>query len=171
MDTASKDWLVVGCSLASLCASLTVPLVTNFLSTLRRRADHGRGLRKDSYTAIVGLAARACERFLSASIRQKLYRQRQGNAEISAHVDEDLGAGWLALEDLRKKLQTDQLICSDKVLALVSKADKYFWSSESLFRAYGHTAVDIDDLHAYTQDLLTKLKRRCRWEIGLAWHH
>ena len=121
--------------------------------------------------AIVGLAAQACERFMSASIRQKLYRQRQGNAEISAHVDEDLGAGWTALEDLRKRLHTDQLICSDKVLVLVSNADKHFWSSESLFRAYDHTAVDIDDLHAYTQDFIAKLRRRCRWEIGLTWHH
>jgi hypothetical protein len=171
MDTALRDWLVVGCSLASLCVSLTVPLVTNFLNTLRRRADHGRGLRKNSYTAIVGLAVQACERFLSASIRQKLYRQRQGNAQISAHVDEDLGAGWTALEDLRKRLHTDQLICSDKVLALVSNADKYFWSSESLFRAYDHTAVDIDDLHAYTQDFIAKLRHRCRFEVGLKWHH
>jgi hypothetical protein len=63
MDTASKDWLVVGCSLASFCASLTAPLVTNLLSTLRRRADHGRGLRKDSYTAIVGWPLRPTKDF------------------------------------------------------------------------------------------------------------
>jgi hypothetical protein len=170
MDAASRDWLVAGCSLASLCASVSVPFITNFLGTLRRRADHGRGLRKDTYTAIVAFAALACERFRSASIRQKLCRQRPEKAEISAHVDEDLGAGWVALEDLRKKLHTDQLICSDKVLALVSNADKHFWSNESLFRVYGHTAVDIDDLQALAEDLIAKLKRRCRWEIGLSWH-
>ncbi|MBE7157644.1 MAG: hypothetical protein INR62_04270 [Rhodospirillales bacterium] len=143
--------------------------MTSFLSTLRRRADHGRGLRKDTYGAIVGSGALACERFLSASIRQKLYRQRPENIEISAHVDEDLGAGWLALEELRQRLHADQLICSDKIVALVSESDKYFWSTESMFRAYGHSSIDIDDLLAHAQGLLAKLKRRCRSEIGLGW--
>jgi hypothetical protein len=168
MDTATKDWLVVGCSIASVCASLSVPIVSNFLSTLRRNADNGRILRQEFYAAILCSAARANERFLSAAIRQKLLRLRPDNVELSVHVDEDIGAGWIALEELGKKLQADQLICSDKVLALVSDANsKHFWRAESLFRLYGHTALDIDDLHKQAQDLVAKLKHRCRREIGL----
>jgi hypothetical protein len=167
MDTATKDWLVVGCSLASLCASLAVPFITSALSAWRRRADYGRSLRKESYAEIVSMTARAGERFISASIRQKLYRQRPESMEISAHVDEDLSAGWQALDALRNKLHADHLLCSDKIIAMVTEADKHLWSSESLFRIHGHMAVDIDDLSARMQSFLVKLKQRCRREIGL----
>jgi hypothetical protein len=60
------------------------------------------------------------------------------------------------------------LICSNKVLALVSDANaKHFRNAESLFKLYGHAAVDIDDRHKHTQDLVVKLKLRCRRELGL----
>jgi hypothetical protein len=168
MDATTRDWLVVGCSMASVCASLSGPIVGHFLGTLRQIADNGRALRKESYGAILGLAARADERFLSAAIRQKLMRLRPEQAELSTYVDEDLSAGWLALEELGKKLQAEQLVCSNKILALVSDANaKYFWNAESMFRLYGHSALDIDDLHRHTQELLARLKQRCRREIGL----
>jgi hypothetical protein len=168
MDAITRDWLVVGCSMVSMCASLSGPIAGRLLGTLRQVADNGRAYRKESYAAILGLAARADERFLSAAIRQKLMRLRPEQAELSAYVDEDLGAGWMALQELGKKLQADQLVCSNKILALVSDANtKYFWNVESMFRLYGHSALDIDDLHKHTQELLAKLKQRCRREIGL----
>lgn len=95
-------------------------------------------------------------------------RLRPDHVEISTQVDEDLSAGWIALEELGRKLQADQLICSNKMLTLASDANaKHFWSAESLFRLYGHSALDIDDLHKHTQDLVAKLKLYCRREIGL----
>jgi hypothetical protein len=166
MDAVTKDWLVVGCSIASLCASLSVPIVSTFLGSLGRNKENGRILRQESSAAILCLAARASERFLSAAIRQKLLRLRPDNVALSGYVDEDLGAGWVALEELGKKLQTDQLICSDKVLALVSDANsKHLWNAENLL--YGHSALDTDDLYKQTQDLVVKLKHRFRREIGL----
>lgn len=167
MDTATRDWLVVGCSLASLCVSLAVPCVTSALSLWRRRSDHGRRLRRETYATVVSAATQASERFVSAGIRQKLYTQRPEHFEVSAHVDEDLSAGWLALAALRDTLHTNHLICSDKIIAIVRDTDKHFCSSESLFRIGGHMAVDIDDLHARLQRLITKLKQRCRREVGL----
>jgi hypothetical protein len=167
MNTATWDWLVVGCALTSSCTSLAVPGVTGAWRLWRRRSDHGRGLRKETYATLVGMATQASERFLSAGLRQKLYVQRPEHAEVSAHVDEDLRAGWLALETLRDTVHTNHLICSDKIIAIVRDADKYFRSSESLFWIGGHMAVDIDDLHARLQKLIAKLKKRCRREVGL----
>ena len=168
MDAVTKDWLVVGCSLASLCASLSVPIISIFFGSLRRSKENGRIIRQESYAAILCLAARASERFLSAAIRQRLLRLRPDNVALSGYVDEDLGAGWIALEELGRKLQADQLICSDKVLALVSDANtKHFWNAESLFKLYGQSALDTDDLYKHTQDLVVKLKHRLRREIGL----
>jgi hypothetical protein len=154
--------------MASVCASLSGPFVGHFFSTLRQIADHGRTLRKESYAVLLGLAALADERFLSASIRQKLMRLRTERPELSVHVDEDLSVGWAALKELEKKLQADQLVCSNKIVALVSNANaKYFWGAESMFRLYGNAALDIDVLHKHSQELLATLKRRCRREIGL----
>lgn len=168
MDTATRDWLVVACSIGSVCASLSAPIISNFLGRLRRNGENGRLIREASYAAILASAAGASERFLSAAIRQKLLRLRPDNLELSTHVDEDLAAGWVALEELGRRLQADQLICSNKVLALVSDANaKHFWNAESLFKLYGHSALDIDDLHKHTQDLVAKLKLHCRREIGL----
>jgi hypothetical protein len=168
MDPSIRDWLVIGCSTASVCASLSVPLIANFLGDLRSSHENSRGLRKESYAAILDQIARTAERFLSASVRLKLLRLRPQDVEIATYINEDLSAGWLALEDLEKKLAADQLICSDKVLALVSEAkSKQFWSVETLFRLYGYSALDIDDLHKHTQDLFTKLRHRCRREVGL----
>lgn len=134
---------------------------------MRGRGEDGHTLRKESYAAIVCLAARVGERLQSAAIRQKLLRLRADNAELSTYVDEDIAAGWAALEDLRKKLQADQIICSEKVLAIVSDAStKFFWNAESMFRLYGHTALDLDDLNQHAQDLIAKLKQRCRRELG-----
>ncbi len=168
MDAATMDWLVVGRSIGSLCASLSAPVIGNFLGHLRRNDENGRLTRQASYAAILSSAARASERFLSAKIRQDLLRLRPSNTALSTHVDEDLNAGWMALEELGGKLQADQLICSTQVIALVSDANtKHFWNAESLFRVYGHSAIDIDDLHKHTQDLVAKLKLHCRREIGL----
>jgi hypothetical protein len=154
--------------MASVCASLSGPVVGHFLATLRQIADQGRSLRKESYAVLLCLVALADERFLSAAIRQKLMRRRTEQAELSIHVDEDLSAGWVALKELEKKLQADQLVCSNKIAALVSNSNaKYFWSAESMFRLYGNTAIDVDDLHKHSQELLARLKKRCRWEIGL----
>lgn len=118
--------------------------------------------------AAVSMAARANERFLSASIRRTLMRVRPDNAELSNHVDEDLAAGWQAFEELGTRLQSDQLVFSDKIIALVTEYNrKYFWNAESLFRMYGHAAIDIEDLQKHSQELVAKLKQRCRREIGL----
>ena len=168
MDLSIRDWLVVGCSAASVCASLSAPLIGNFLGGLRSSAESSRALRKDTYATMLDQIARAAERFLSASVRLKLLRLRPQDSEIGTHINDDLSAGWLALEDLGKMLAADQLICSDKVLALVSEANSdQFWNAESLFRLYGYSAIDIDDLHKHTQDLFTKLRHRCRREAGL----
>jgi hypothetical protein len=168
MDPSIRDWLVIGCSTASVCASLSAPLMGNFLGGLRALKENGRGLRKETYVAILDHIARAAERFLSASVRLKLLRLRPQDSEIATYINEDLSAGWLALEDLGKVLAADQLICSDKVLALVSEArSNQFWNAESLFRLYGYSALDIDDLLKHTQDLIMKLRHRCRREVGL----
>jgi hypothetical protein len=168
MDAVTKDWLIVGCSLASLCASLSVPIMCAFLGRLRRDKENGRVLRQESSAAILSLAVRANDRFLSAGIRKKLLRLRPDNVALSRYVDEDLGAGWIALEELGRRLQADYLICSEKVIALVSDASaRYFWNAESLFKLYGHSALDTDDLYKQTQDLVVKLKRHFRREIGL----
>jgi hypothetical protein len=124
--------------------------------------------RKETYAAILGWAVRAGEYFNSASIRQKLQRARPGNPEISLQVDEDLAEGWAALEGLGRRLEDDQLICSDKIIASVAEArSKHFCNAECLFKLHGHAALDIDDLHKHTRDLVAKLKLRCRREIGL----
>jgi hypothetical protein len=168
MDPSIRDWLVIGCSIASVCASLSAPLIGNFLGGVRSSMENGRALRKETYAAILDQIARAAERFLSASVRLNLLRLRPQDSEIGTHINEDLSAGWLALEDLGKMLAADQLICSDKVLALVSEArSTQFWNAESLFRLYGYSALDINDLHKHTQDLFTKLRHRCRREVGL----
>lgn len=168
MDPAIRDWLVIGCSMASVCASLSVPLVGNFLGDLRSSKENRRGLRKETYATILDQIARAAERFFSASVRLKLLRLRPQDLEIATYINEDLSAGWLALEDLEKRLAADQLICSDKVLALVSEArSKQLWNAETLFKLYGYSALDINDLHKHTQDLFTKLRHRCRREVGL----
>jgi hypothetical protein len=168
MDPSIRDWLVIGCSMASVCASLSAPLIGNFLGGLRSSKENSRALRKETYAAILDQIARAAERFLSASVRLNLLRLRPQDSEIATHINEDLSAGWLALEDLGKMLAADQLICSDKVLALVSEAKStQFWNAESLFRLYGYSALDINDLHKHTQDLFTKLRHRCRREVGL----
>ena len=138
-----------------------------------RRPAPGQGktvgrFAKRRYATILDQIARAAERFLSASVRLKLLRLRPHDSEIATSINDDLSAGWLALEDLGKMLAADQLICSDKVLALVSEANSdQFWNAESLFRLYGYSAIDIDDLHKHTQDLFTKLRHRCRREAGL----
>jgi hypothetical protein len=168
MDPSFRDWLVIGCSMASVCASLSAPLVGNLLGDLRSSKGNSRALRKETYATILDHIARAAERFLSASVRLKLLRLRPQDTEIATHINDDLSAGWLALEDLGKMLAADQLICSDKVLALVSEAKStQFWNAESLFRLYGYSALDINDLHKHTQDLFTKLRHRCRREVGL----
>jgi hypothetical protein len=167
MDPSIRDWLVIGCSTASVCASLSVPLVGNFLGGLRSSKENSRCLRKETYATILDQISRAAERFLSASVRLKLLRLRPQDSEIGTHINEDISAGWLALEDLEKRLAADQLICSDKVLALVSEAKSKIWNAETLFRLYGYSALDIDDLHKHTHDLFTKLRYRCRREVGL----
>jgi hypothetical protein len=169
MDATTRDWLITGCSMASLCASLCVPVIVYCASSLRPGPNPVRLARRESYTALLGLAARASDRFQSAAIRRKLQHARSDGAEIAGHVDEDLGAGWIALEELGQRVQADQLICSDKVMSLISETKaKHFWNAESLFRMYGHAAIDVDDLHRHAQDLVSKLKQRCRREIGLA---
>jgi hypothetical protein len=169
MDPLVRDWVVIGCSIASVCASLSAPLVGNFLGDLRSSKQNSQALRKETYATILDQVSRAAERFLSASVRLKLLRLRPQDSEIATHVNDDLSAGWLALEDLGKMLAADQLICSDKVLALVSEAKStQFWNAESLFRLYGYSALDINDLHKHTQDLFTKLRHRCRREVGLS---
>jgi hypothetical protein len=168
MDPSIRDWLVIGCSTASACASLSAPLIGNFLGGLRSSKENSRGLRKETYATILDQIARAVERFFSASVRLKLLHLRPQDSEIATYINEDLRAGWLALEDLEKELTADQLICSDKVLALVSEAkSKQFWNAETLFRMYGYSALDIDDLHKHTHDLFMKLRHRCRREVGL----
>jgi hypothetical protein len=168
MDPSIRDWLVIGFSMASVCASLSAPVIGNFLNDLRPSKENSRTLRKEIYASLLDQIARAAERFFSASVRLKLLRLRPQDSEIATHINEDLSAGWLALEDLGKKLAADQLLCSDKVLALVAEAkSKHFWNTESLFRMYGYSALDIDDLHKHTQDLFTKLRQRCRREVGL----
>ena len=162
-----RDWLVIGCSMASVCASLSASFIADFRSNLHSSRESNRSLRKETYATILDHIARAAERFLSASVRLKLFRLRPQDAEISTQINEDLSAGWLILEDLGKMLAADQLICSDKVLALVSEAKStYFWNAESLFRLYGYPALDINDLHKNTQDLFMKLRQRCRREAG-----
>jgi hypothetical protein len=168
MDPSIRDWLVIGCSVASVCASLSAPLVWNFFGGLRSSKENSLALRRETYATILDYIARAAERFLSASVRLKLLRLRPQDSEIATHINDDISAGWLALEDLGKMLAADQLICSDKVLALVSEAKStQFWNAESLFRLYGYSALDINDLHKHTQDLFTKLRHRCRREVGL----
>ncbi len=167
MDPSIRDWLVVGCSVASAGASLSVFLFANFRGDLRSSRENSRALRKETYAAILDHIARAAERFLSASVRLKLLRLRPQDSEIATHINDDLSAGWLALDDLGKMLAADQLICSDKVLALVSEAkSNHFWNTESLFRLYGYSALDINELHKNTQDLFMKLRHRCRREAG-----
>jgi hypothetical protein len=168
MDATTRDWLVICCSLASLCANLIILIIVFCVGTPHRGLNTVRVARKETYTAILGLAARAGEYFKSASIRQKLQRARPGSPEISVQVDEDLANGWAALEGISRRLQDDQLICSDKIIASISDANaKYFWNAESLFKLHGHSALDIDELHKHTRDLIAKLKLRCRREIGL----
>ncbi len=168
MDPSTRDWLVIGCSMASVCASLSASFIADFRSNLHASQASNRSLRKEAYATILDHVARASERFLSASVRLKLFRLRPQDAELATLINEDLSAGWVALEDLGKMLAADQLICSDKVLALVSEAkSNYFWNIESLFRLYGYSALDINDLHKNTQDLFMKLRHRCRREAGL----
>jgi hypothetical protein len=169
MDPSIRDWLVIGCSIASVCASLSASFIGNFRGDLRSSKENSRALRKETYATILDHIARASERFLSASVRLKLLRLRPQDSEIATHINDDLSAGWLALEDLGKMLAADQLICSDKVLALVSEAKStQFWNAESLFRLYGYSALDINDLHKHTQDLFMKLRHRCRREAGFS---
>jgi hypothetical protein len=93
---------------------------------------------------------------------------RPDQREIAAQVDDDLSAGWAALAELEHKLQADQLICSDKVIALVADAKaKHFCNAESLFRMHGQAALDLDALPKQAANLVAKLKQRCRREIGL----
>jgi hypothetical protein len=172
MDATMKDWLVIGCAVASLCASLAVLIIVYYVSALPRYTNPVRLARKETYVALLELAARARDRFQSAAIRQKLQRLQPANREILAHVDEDLSAGLVALEELGQKLQAHQLICSDKIVALISDAkSKHFYNAESLFKVYGHAALDVGGLHKHAQDLATKLKQRCRKEIGLGTQH
>ena len=127
-----------------------------------------RAGRKEAYTIILSLAARAGECFNSALIRQKLLRSRPENPEIGVQVDEDIANGWAALEELGYKLQDEQLICSDSIVALLSDArTRHFWNAESLFRLHGHAALDLEELNKHTRDLVAKLRQRCRREIGL----
>ncbi|MFL5280107.1 MAG: hypothetical protein ACJ8AW_03690 [Rhodopila sp.] len=169
MDATVKDWLTIACAMLSLCASLSVPIIVYHIGALRWSVNPVRLARKDVYTALLCSAARARDRFRSAAIRQKLQRTQPNNSAISTHVDEDLAAGWLALEELEQKLHAEQLICSNKVAALISGVKaKHFCNAESLFRMYGHAGLDIDDLHKHAQDLAAKLKRRCRQETGLS---
>jgi hypothetical protein len=44
---------------------------------------------------------------------------------------------------------------------------RHFWNAESLFKLYGHAALDTGDLNKHAQDLVVKLKHRFRREIGL----
>lgn len=165
---ATRDWLVICCSLASLWANLTILIIVFCVGKPHRGLNTVRAARKETYAAILGLAARADEYFKSASIRQKLQRARPLSPEISFQVDEDLANGWAALEELSRRLQVDQLICSDKIIASISDAKaKYFWNAESLFKLHGHAALNIDELHKHTRDMVAKLKLRCRREIGL----
>ncbi|MFL5256231.1 MAG: hypothetical protein ACJ8AI_25705 [Rhodopila sp.] len=160
--------MVIGCSLASLCANLVILIIVFRVGTPHRAVNTVRAARKETYTIILGLAAHAGECFNSALIRQKLLRSRPGNPEIGIQVDEDLANGWAALEELSCKLKEEQLICSDSIVALLSDAKtRHFWNAESLFRVHGHAALDLDELHKHTRDLVAKLKQRCRREIGL----
>ncbi len=168
MDATTRDWLVICCSLASLCANLTILIIVFCVGGSHRGLNTVRAARKEAYAVILGLAARADEYFNSASIRQKLQRARPGNPEISLQVDEDLANGWTAIEELSCQLQDNQLVCSDKIMALVSDVKaKHFWNAECLFKQHGHAALDIDELHKHSQNLVAKLKLRCRREIGL----
>jgi hypothetical protein len=168
MDATTRDWLVICCTLASLFANLIILILVFCVGTPHRGLNTVRAARKETYTAILGLAARAGEYFKSASIRQKLQRSRPGSPEISFQVDEDLANGWAALEELSRRLQEEQLICSDKMIASISDAKaKHFWNVESLFKLHGNAAIDIDELYKHSQDLTAKLKLRCRREIGL----
>jgi hypothetical protein len=168
MDAMTKDWLIMGCSVASLCASLSVPILVYCASTLHRGPDPVRIARQEAYAALLGLAARASDRFQSAAIRHKLQRVRPDSVDIAVHVDEDLAAGWIALGELGQRLEADQLLCSDKVIRLISEAkSKHFWNAESLFRLYGHAALDLDELHKHAQALVATLRQRCRRDIGL----
>ncbi|HEX2940788.1 MAG TPA: hypothetical protein VHO91_07050 [Rhodopila sp.] len=168
MDSTTKDWLIVGCAIVSMCASLSVPITMYYAGKLHRVTNPVRLARKETYTILLGLAAQTRDRFQSALIRQKLQRTRPDSEEIAVQVDEDLGAAWAALEGLGQTLQAEQLICSDKVITLISDArTNHFYNAESLFRVYGHAALDIDALHKHAQDLTEKLKRRCRRELGL----
>ena len=168
MDATIRDWLVIGCSLASLCANLAILIIVCRVGTPHRAVNSVRAGRKETYAMILGLAARAAECFNSALIRQKLLRSRPENPEIGVQVDEDLVNGWAALEELGYKLQDEQLICSDSIVALISDArTKHFWNAESLFRLHGHAALDLDALNKHTGYLVAKLKQRCRREIGL----
>jgi len=154
--------------MASVCASLSVPFLGSLFVTLRSSRDDGRSLRKETYATILDQIARASERFVSASVRLKLLRLRPQDTEIATYINEDINAGWLALEDLAKMLAANQLICSDKVLALIADVKSaQFWNAESLFRLYGYSALDIDDLNKHIRDLFTKLRHRCRYEVGL----
>ncbi len=168
MDATARDWLVIGCSLANLCANLVILIIVFRVGTPHRGLNSVRAARHETYAAILGLAARAGEYFKSASIRHKLQCARPENPEIAVQVDEDLANGWAALDGLSLRIQEDQLICSDKITALIADAKaRHFWNAESLFKLHGHAAVDIDDLHKHSQDLVAKLKLRCRREIGL----
>jgi hypothetical protein len=168
MDATMKDWLVVGCAIASLCASLSVLVMVCYACALPRYSNPVRLARRDTYVALLELAARVRDRFQSAAIRQKLQRLQPANLEILAYVDEDLSSGWIAFEELGQKLQAHQLICSDKIISLISDArSNHFYNAESLFKVYGHAALDVGALHKHAQDLATKLKQRCKKEIGL----
>jgi hypothetical protein len=160
--------LVIGCSLASLCANLVILIIVFRVGTPHRAVNTVRAARKETYTIILGLAAHAGECFNSALIRQKLLRSRPGSPEIAVQVDEDLANGWTSLQELSYKLQVEQLVCSDRIAALITDAKtKHFWNAESLFKLHGHAALDLDELHKHTRDLVAKLKQRCRREIGL----
>ncbi|PPQ35431.1 hypothetical protein [Rhodopila globiformis] len=168
MDATTRDWLVIVCSLAGLCANLTILIIVFKVGTPHRAVNSVRAGRKEAYTIILGLAAHAGDCFNSALIRQKLLRSRPDNPEIGVQVDEDLANGWAALEELGHRLQGEQLICSESIVALFSDArNKHFWNAESLFRLHGHAALDLDALNKQTKDLVAKLKQRCRREIGL----
>lgn len=172
MDATTKDWLIVGCSLVSLCASLSAPVTMGYIGRFQRSQNAVRVGRRETYTTLLALAARASDRFQSASIRQKLQRLRPENPEISVQVDADVSDGWTALEELSHRLQVDQLLCSDKVISLISEAKaKHFWNAESLFSVCGHAALNLDELHKDALALCGKLKQHCRREIGLYGQH
>jgi hypothetical protein len=169
MDATTRDWLIIGCTLANLSANLVILIIVFCVGSPHRALNSVRATRKETYAAILGLTARAGAYFKSASIRNKLQRARPESPEISVQVDEDLANGWAALEELSRRLEDDQLICSDKVISLISEAKaKQLWNAETLFRMHGNAALDIDDLNKHTQDLVAKLKLRCRREIGLS---